>query len=311
MLSLQDEIRKRKSELVLMESELASMEDRSTHPKDAAHFLQDRRVCMLMSGRPVRVGTTRPLPRDALQPTLLGELLFDSQKVIDTFRPYGIREANEKYHTQYCKYWWNENKRHCNGTLQTIPTQNLAEHIEHQDMCVEQEQDAQPVSTGVTGISSQAAMQEMEEPCSISSKENQDTVVSDLVDTITMELFSLEAIQAEGTATHDSAVFTPQIRRSLAAEMYSDCAHLHDGVRDHPKSLQAKSLDRHSLRDVSNVLKTSRQQLDPASPLARGLISFKIQPRSPAMGMYQPPWLSEADALRCSVSTVGGRPREN
>jgi hypothetical protein len=59
MLSLQDEIRKRKSELVLMESELASMEDRSTYPKDAAHFLQDRRVCMLMSGRPVRVGTTK------------------------------------------------------------------------------------------------------------------------------------------------------------------------------------------------------------------------------------------------------------
>ena len=98
MLSLQDEIRKRKSELVLMESELASMEDRSTYPKDAAHFLQDRRVCMLMKGRPVRVGTTRPLPREALQPTLLGELTFDSQKVIDIFCPYGIREANEKNH---------------------------------------------------------------------------------------------------------------------------------------------------------------------------------------------------------------------
>jgi hypothetical protein len=230
--------------------------------------------------------------------------------MIDTFSPYGIREANEKYHTQYCKYWWNENKRHCNGTLQTIPTQNLAEHIEHQDMCVEQEQDAQQVSTGVTGISSQAAMQEME-PCSISSKENQDTVVSDLVETIAMQLFSLEANQAEGTATHDSAVFIPQISRNLAAEMDSDCAHPHDGVRDHPKSLQAKSLDRHSLRDVSNVLQTPRQQLDPASPLARGRISFKIQPKSPAMGMYQPPWLSEAAALRRSVSTVGGRPREN
>jgi len=178
-------------------------------------------------------------------------------------------------------------------------------------MCVEQEQDAQPVSTGVTGISSQAAMQELEGSCSISSKENQDTVVSDLVDTIAMQLSSLEANQAEGIATYDSAVLTPQIRRKLAAEMDSDCAHLHDGVRDHPKSLQAKSLDRHSLRDVSNVLKTSRQQLDPASPLARGRISFKIQPRSPAMGMYQPTWLSGAAALWRSVSTDGGRPREN
>ena len=102
MLSLQDEVRKRKFELVLMESELASMEDRSTYPKDAAYFLQDRRVCMLMKGRPVRVGTTRPLPREALQPTILGGLPFDSRKVIDTFCPYGSREANEKYHTQYC-----------------------------------------------------------------------------------------------------------------------------------------------------------------------------------------------------------------
>jgi hypothetical protein len=213
--------------------------------------------------------------------------------------------------TQYGKYWWNEDKRHCNGILQTSPTQNLAEHIEHQDTCDEQEQDAQSVSTGVDGISSQSAMQEMEGSCSISSKENQDTLVSDLVDTLTMQLFSLEAIQAEGTATHDSAVFTPQISRDLAAEMDSDCAHPHDGVRDHPKSLQAKSLDRHSLRDVSNVIKTPRQQLDPASPLARERISFKIHPRSPAMGMYQPPWLSEAAALRRSVSTDGGRPREN
>jgi hypothetical protein len=311
MLSLQDEIRKRKSELVLMESELASMEDRSTYPKDAAHRIQDRRVCMLMSGRPVRVGTTRPLPRKALQPTLLGELSFDSQKVINTFLPLGIREANEKYYTQYGKYWWNEDKRHCSGILQTLPTQDLAEHIERQDMCVEQEQDAQSVSTGVAGISSQAAMQEMEESHSTSSTENQDTLVSDLADTIAVQLTSLEAIQAEGTATHDSAVLTPQISRNLAAEMDSDCAHLHDGVRDHPKSLQAKSLERHSLRDVSNVLKTSRQQLDPASPLARGRISFKIQPRSPAMGMYQPTWFTGAAALWRSVSTDGGRPREN
>jgi hypothetical protein len=296
-----------------MESELASMEHRSTYPVDAAYFLQDRRVCMLMKGRPVRVGTTRPLPREALQPTLLGELPFDSQKVIDTICPIGIREANEKYHTQYCKYWWNENKRHRDGILQTVPTQNLVKHIEHQDMCVEQEQDAQPVSTGVTGISSQAAMQELKGSCSISSnlKENQDTVVSDLVDTIAMQLSSLEANQAEGIATYDPAVLTPQIRSKLAAEMDSDRAHLHDGVCDHPESLQAEPLDRRSLLDVSNVLKTSRQQLDPASPLARGRISFKIQPRSSAMGMYQPTWLSGAAALWHSVSTDGGRPREN
>ncbi len=88
--------------------------------------------------------------------------------------------------------------------------------------------------------------------------------------------------------------------------MDSDCAHLHDGVCDHPKSLQAEPLDGCSLRDVSNVLKTSQQQLDPASPLARGRISFKIQPRSPAMT-----WLSGAAALWHSVSTDGGRPREN
>ena len=145
----------------------------------------------------------------------------------------------------------------------------------------------------------------------MSSEENQDTVVSELVDTIAMRLSSLEANQAEGNATYDPAVLTPQIRRKLADEMDSDCAHLHDGVCDHPKSLQAKPLDRRSLRDVSNVIKTPRQQLDPASPLARGRISFKIQPRSPAMGMYQPTWLTGAAALWRSVSTDGGRPREN
>jgi hypothetical protein len=126
-----------------------------------------------------------------------------------------------------------------------------------------------------------------------------------------MQLSSLDANQAERIATYDPAVFTPQIRRKLASEMDSDYVHLYDGVHDHPKSSQAKPLVRRSLRDVSNVLKTSRQQLDPASPLAQKRISFKIQPRSSAMGMYQPRWLSGAAALRHSVSTDGGCPREN
>jgi hypothetical protein len=85
MLSLQDEVCKRKLELVLMESELASMEARSISPRYAANILQDQRVRMLMEGRPVRLGTARPLPREALQPNLLGELPFDSRKVIDTW----------------------------------------------------------------------------------------------------------------------------------------------------------------------------------------------------------------------------------
>ena len=96
MLSLQDEVRKRKFELVLMESELASMEARSISPRYAANILQDQRVRMLTEGRPVRLGIVRPLPREALQPSLLGELPFDSRKVIDTFCSMGIREANEK-----------------------------------------------------------------------------------------------------------------------------------------------------------------------------------------------------------------------
>jgi hypothetical protein len=109
-------------------------------------------------------------------------------------------------------------------------------------MCVEQEQDAQPSSTDVMSISSHAATQESEGSCSTSSNENLDTVVSELVDTIVMQLSSLEANQAERIATYDPAVFTPQIRRRIAAEMDSDCVHLHDGVHDHPKSSQAKPL---------------------------------------------------------------------
>ena len=159
MLSLQDEVRKRKFELVLMESELASMEACSNSPRYAANILQDQQVRMLMEGRPVRLGTARPLPREALQPSLLGELPFDSRKVIDTFCPNGIRETNEKYHTQYGKYWCNEYERHGDSILQMVPVQTLKEHIEHPDMCVEQEQDAQPSSTGVMSISSQAATQ--------------------------------------------------------------------------------------------------------------------------------------------------------
>ena len=144
-----------------MESELASMEARSISPRYAADILQDQRVRMLTEGRPVRLGIARPLPHEALQPSLLGELPFDSRKVIDTFCPIGIREANEKYHTQSGKYsgWWNEYERHGDSILQTVPVQTLKEHIEHPDMCVEQEQDAQQISTGVMGISSQAATQ--------------------------------------------------------------------------------------------------------------------------------------------------------
>jgi hypothetical protein len=125
-----------------------------------------------------------------------------------------------------------------------------------------------------------------------------------------MQLSSLAANQAERIATYDPAVFTPQIRHKLAAEMDMDPVHLHDGVHNHPKSSQAKPLVRRSLRDVSNVLKTSLQQLKPESPLARDPISFKIQPRKSAVGMYQPPWMSGAAALRHSVITDGGHPRE-
>ncbi len=53
MLSLQDEVRKRKFELVLMESKLASMEVSSISPRYAANILQDQRVRMLAEGRPV------------------------------------------------------------------------------------------------------------------------------------------------------------------------------------------------------------------------------------------------------------------
>jgi hypothetical protein len=108
MLSLQDEVRKRKFELALMESELVSMEDRSISPGYAANILRDQRVRIFTRGRPVRLETIRPIPREALQSSLLGELPFDSRKVIDTFCPIGMREANVKYHTQYGKYWWNK-----------------------------------------------------------------------------------------------------------------------------------------------------------------------------------------------------------
>jgi hypothetical protein len=194
-----------------------------------------------------------------------------------------------------------------------VPDQILKEHIEHPDMRVEQEQDAQLSSTGVMSISSQAATQVWDGSCRISSNQNLDTVVSDLVDTITMQLPSLDAIpsQAERIVTDNPAVFTLQIRRKLAAEMDMDRVHLHDEVHNHPKSSQAKPLVRRSLRDVSNVLKTSRQQLKPESPLVWDRICFKIQPLKSAMGMYQPPWMSGAAALRNSVSTDGERPRKN
>jgi hypothetical protein len=123
--------------------------------------------------------------------------------VIDTFCPIGIREANEKYHTQYGKYWWNEYEQHGDSILQTVPVQTLKEHIEHPDMCVEQEKDTQQSSTDVMSISSQAAMQVSEGSCSTSSNENLDTVVSELVDTIAMQLSSLDANQAERITTYE------------------------------------------------------------------------------------------------------------
>ncbi len=116
--------------------------------------------------------------------------------MIDTFCPIDIREANERYHTQYGKYWWNEYEQHGNSILQTVPVQTLKEHIEHPDMCVEQEQDAQPSSIDVISLSSQAATQVSEGSCSTSSNENLETVVSELVDTIAMRLSSLDANQA-------------------------------------------------------------------------------------------------------------------
>ena len=151
-------------------------------------------------------------------------------------------------------------------------------------------------------ISSQAATQASQGSCRISSNQNLDAVVSDLVDTITMQLSSLDANQA--------AVTTQQARSKLAAEVEMDYVHLHDGVHNHPKSSQAKPLIRRSLRDVSNVLKTSLQQLMARSPLARDR-SFKIKPRKSALGMYQPLWVSGATAARRSVSTAGENPREN
>ena len=70
MLFLQDEVCKHKFMLqALMETELASMEDCSISPGYAANILQDQRVRMLTEGRPVRSGTIRPIPREALQPS--------------------------------------------------------------------------------------------------------------------------------------------------------------------------------------------------------------------------------------------------
>ncbi len=60
-----------------------------------------------------------------------------------------------KYHTQYGKYWWNEHEQHGDSILQTVPVQIPKEHIEHPNMCVEQELS----STDVMSISSQAATQ--------------------------------------------------------------------------------------------------------------------------------------------------------
>ncbi len=135
MISLQDEVSKSKAELVLMESEYASMEDSSISLGYAAAILQDQRVQMLTQGRPVRLGTTRPIPNDALQSSLLGALSFDYQKVINTFCPIGIGKTNAKYHNQYGKYWLNEYEQHGDSMLQMVPDQIRKEHNEHTHMC--------------------------------------------------------------------------------------------------------------------------------------------------------------------------------
>ncbi len=82
------------------------------------------------------MGATRPISRDASQQSILGALSFDSRKVIDTFCPIGIREANAKYHTQYGKYWWNEYEQHGDSMLQKVQDQILKEQNEHPDICV-------------------------------------------------------------------------------------------------------------------------------------------------------------------------------
>jgi hypothetical protein len=120
-----------------------------------------------------------------------------------------------------------------------------------------------------------------------------------------MQLSSLDVIQVERIATDNPAVFTPQLRCKFAdlAKMDMDSVHLHDEGTQPPQS-QAEPLFRRSLRDESNVLKTSRQHLKARSPMDR--ISFRIQSRKSALGLYQPPWMAGAAAPLDSVSTVGG-----
>ncbi len=137
------EVRKRKAELVLMESELASMDHCSMSVGYAATILQDSQVLMLTQGRPVRLRTTRTDQSDSLQPSVLGALSFDSQKVISTFCPVGIRAKNAKYYTQYGKYWWNEYEQHGDSMLEMVQDQIFKEHNEHPDMCDEQESETQ------------------------------------------------------------------------------------------------------------------------------------------------------------------------
>ncbi len=153
-------------------------------------------------------------------------LLFDSRKVNDTFCPIGIREANVTYHTRYDKYWWKEYEQHGDSMLQMVPIQSLKEHNQYPNMCEDQEPETQLNTTGVAVIDSPAATQESDsESCRRGSNEKQDT---DVLNTITMQLSSLDANQADGIVADNPAVFTQQVRRKLAAEIDMDYVHLHD-----------------------------------------------------------------------------------
>jgi hypothetical protein len=146
MLSLQDEICQCKSELVMMESVLVSMEERSTSDRCVANILNDQRVRMLTQGRPVQLVTTRswPIPLDALQPSLLGLGVhpFDSPKVIETFCPICTGEVNAKCHNSpYDKYWWIEYEQHSESMSHLIHTQILQGNDEHINMLEEPKQE--------------------------------------------------------------------------------------------------------------------------------------------------------------------------
>jgi hypothetical protein len=96
--------------------------------------------------------------------------------------------------------------------LRTEPDQILKEYIDSPGMCDEQEPDPLSSSTAVTGVSSPAARQASDGSCRQCSNEKLDTEVSELVSTITMQMSSLDVIQAAWIATDNPAVFTQQVR---------------------------------------------------------------------------------------------------